>query len=98
MQKNVASLEFTGYPPNSLSGSTATPDQVASAPNIASAPNVASNPATSSQPAANTGNNPPAEIPVQNVNAAKVTTGLQVSLQLKNHDQTMLKIFILGGA
>ncbi len=100
MQKNVASLEFTGYPPTSLTGSTATPDQ------IASAPSVSSNPATSSQPASNTqngqnnqnGSNPPVNIPVQTVNAAKVTTGLQVSLQLKNHDQTMLKIFILGGA
>jgi hypothetical protein len=34
---------------------------------------------------------------VQNVNMANLTTGLQVSLQLNNHEQTMLKIFILGG-
>ena len=47
----------------------------------------ASNPAT-----AQTGTN----VPI--LNQSKVTTGLQVSLQLQNHDQTMLKIFILGGA
>jgi general secretion pathway protein J len=34
---------------------------------------------------------------VQNVNLNRVTTGLQVSLQLKNHDKNMLKIFVLGG-
>lgn len=35
---------------------------------------------------------------IQNVNAASTTSGLQVSLQLVNHPNTMIKIFIIGGA
>ncbi len=44
-------------------------------------------------------NPPPSQaVGVQNVNQSNVTTGLQVILQLKNHDKPMTKIFILGGA
>jgi general secretion pathway protein J len=96
MQKNVLNLEFTGYPDTSLTGSTNSPNPipaVPSAPTAASTPAVSAN-GTASQPVSNA----PVNNGVQNVNLAKVTTGLQVSLQLKNHDQNMLKIFILGGS
>lgn len=89
MQKNVQSVEFAGYPDTSLTGSTVTP-----VPPVSSTPNMSSNPAVPPAPADQKGSNAPG---VPNVNLAKVTTGLQVSLQLKNHDQNMLKIFILGG-
>jgi len=96
MQKNVLNLEFTGYPDSSLTGSANSPNPVPAvpaAPAAASAPAVGAN-GTASQPVSNA----PVNNGVQNVNLAKVTTGLQVSLQLKNHDQNMLKIFILGGS
>lgn len=95
MQKNIDSLEFTGYPDTSLTGAavgnSANPNPTA--PPLVPAVTASS---TASQPAG-TATNPPAGNGVQNVNLAKATTGLQVSLQLKNHDKNMLKIFILGG-
>jgi len=35
---------------------------------------------------------------IQKVNQNNVTTGLQVSLQLENHENKIIKIFMLGGA
>lgn len=35
---------------------------------------------------------------IQKLNQNNVTTGLQVSLQLENHDNKIIKIFMLGGA
>jgi len=92
MQDNLQSIEFTGYPDSSLTGSVNTP--VPAQPNPAG-PN-GGTPARPNpvQPGAN-----PAPGPnVPNVNLTKLTTGLQVSLQLKNHEHNMLKIFILGGS
>jgi len=82
MQKNVQSIEFSGYPASSLGFNNS--NNVVGGPN----PNSATAGGDGNQPASNG---------VQNVHTATVTTGLQVSLQLKNHDKTMLKIFILGG-
>ena len=77
MQKEVQSVDFSGYPDSSLTGSVVAADQKASAP------------ASSSTTFAQT---------LPNVNLSKLTTGLQVALQLKHHENTMLKIFMLGGA
>ena len=89
MQKNIQSIEFTGYPDSSL---TAAPN----AANPAAAPVLPSVTASSATSTPGSGNAPVGN-GVQNVNMANLTTGLQVSLQLKNHEQRMLKIFILGG-
>jgi len=92
MQDNLKSIEFTGYPDSSLTGSVNTP--AAAQPNSASI-----NGGTPARPnPGQNGGNPPTGPSVPNVNLAKLTTGLQVSLQLKNHERTMLKIFILGGS
>ena len=95
MQKNIQSLEFTGYPDSSLTGAavggSANPNPTA--PPLL--PSVTASSAASS--AASTPANPAAGNGVQNVNLSKATTGLQVSLQLQNHDKNMIKIFILGG-
>ena len=52
----------------------------------------------SASPSPRPGRRPSQAVGVQNVNQSNVTTGLQVILQLKNHDKPMTKIFILGGA
>lgn len=93
MQTHLQSLEFAGYPLSSLVGSTNT----AAAPllsNKLAASSSTSEPATSSSD----GNNQSPEIAVQVVDVSKVTTGVQISMQLENHEQNMLKIIVLGGA
>ncbi|MET3105486.1 general secretion pathway protein J [Oxalobacteraceae bacterium GrIS 2.11] len=97
MQKNIEELQFTGYPESSLTGSTNTPTPGANPNDLANPPNPASTAGTPPPgPNLNSGN-PPVNNGVQNVDLSKATTGLQVSLQLKNHPKGMLKIFILGG-
>ena len=105
MQKHVQSLTFSGYPDSSLTGSTASTDPAKSNSNS----NVANSNTNSNSKTTDTGvkdvngNLPPTTsngggaIPVQNVNLAKVTTGLQVVMRLENHENTIQKIFILGG-
>lgn len=77
MQKNVQSVEFSGWPTSSLTSSTSSNSSSAASSSSGSTPPVAG---------------------VQNVNEARLTTGLQVSLQLEKHEKTILKIFILGGS
>ncbi len=103
MQKHVQSLTFSGYPESSLTGTTAAPNPATANPD----PNAANanNNATATNSAATGANGNPlpnannsgGAIPVQNVNLAKVTTGLQAIMQLQNHENTIQKIFILGG-
>jgi len=78
MQKNIAHLLFEGYPPSSLTGTTAAVSNVP-----------ASAAGASSAAQGQTG------VPV--VDQSKVTTGLQVTLQLNGRSQAMQKIFMLGG-
>lgn len=84
MQKNVQNIEFTGYPPSSLGENLG--DGSAPPDKKKKLPD-----GTTDKKADERGE-------IQSVNQDKVTTGLQVSLQLKNHDNTILKIFMLGGA
>ena len=95
MQKNVHSLVFSGYPDTSLTGSTATPGQPNPNPNANINPSQTPGVGTNVAP---NGTNPTGNAAVQNVNLSAVTTGLQVVMQLQNHENTIQKIFILGGA
>lgn len=96
MQTHIQSLEFAGYPLSSLTGSTNTA-AAPLAPGLpgASGDSTGASGAATGTSASNAQNN---EIPVQAVDLNKVTTGVQVSMQLENHTQNMLKIFVLGGA
>ena len=87
MQKNVQNIEFSGYPESSLSGgANDNLPQPAPKPGNLSPGSPPKNPAEENDP----------KLPV--TNQAKVTTGMQVSLQLINHDNKIIKIFMLGGA
>ena len=93
MQAHIQSLEFAGYPLSSLAGSSYTP----AAPLL---PNLPANSTTASQSATGSSDShsqSPDNV-VQVVDTNKVTTGLQISMQLDNHAQNMLKIIVLGGA
>ena len=96
MQAHIQSLEFAGYPLSSLTGSTNTP----AAPLMSALPSLSAGSTGASASAADTasGNVASTDIAVQAVNMNKVTTGVQISMQLENHAQNMLKIFVLGGA
>lgn len=99
MVTRVQSIDFAGYPLDSLNGSAL--EQVP-----ASQPNAGPGAGGQTPVGGNVSASAAASAPAQNgqqpnvpqFNQSKVTTGLQVSLQLSGHDQTMLKIFILGGA
>ena len=99
MQKNVQNIEFSGYPESSLSGAVDDASPVFPKPE-----NPPKDPPAKSPPEAPPGSSPknpveendPDKLP--QTNQAKVTTGMQVSLQLLNHDNKIIKIFMLGGA
>jgi len=100
MQKNVQNIEFSGYPESSLSGD-ANDNPPPSAPKPenpppGSPPKSPSDTPPKSPPKDPLEENDPDKLPV--TNQAKVTTGMQVSLQLLNHDNKIIKIFMLGGA
>ena len=84
MQKKIANLTFRGYPDLSfVAGSDVNAAAVAGAAASASSP---------------AGISAPPQISSLVSNQSKTTTGLEVTLQLQGHDQSMVKIFILGGA
>lgn len=97
MQKNVQVIEFAGYPERPLT-SDIDENTPRGAPRDVP-PNTPPNPEKKDGKPDGQDNtqNPPVDN-IQKVNQANVTTGLQVSLQLQNHDQKIIKIFMLGGA
>lgn len=96
MQRNVQNLEFAGYPDNST---LSNPHAGANSP-----PNTPPTNPPKPPPDNKNGNKDqkPGEaivdVDTQKLKQANVTTGVQVSLWLKNHDKKILKIFLLGGA
>lgn len=101
MQKNIQNIEFSGYPESSLSGG-ANDNPPQPAPKAENPPpetppkSPPETPPGSPPPKTPAEDNDPDKLPV--TNQAKVTTGMQVSLQLLNHDNKIIKIFMLGGA
>ena len=94
MQKEVRSIDFSGYPDSSLSGSVLSSN--AAAGSVATTLPAITAGQTASGAAAGNASSTSQALP--NIDLTRLTTGLQVSLQLKNHEHNMLKIFILGGA
>ena len=104
MQTNVQSIDFAGYPanlaaPNSDANNTTTSDESKKLQDNkdknqekdSKAPDNKDSKKDKSDDSDGNGN-------IQKVNPNNVTTGLQVSLQLQNHDNKIIKIFMLGGA
>lgn len=104
MQKNVQNIEFTGYPesslgPNSDDGNPPPDIEKKPPPDDKNPPlDKGGTPEKKPNPDAKEGSGDQTDDNIQKVNQNKVTTGLQVSLQLQNHDNKILKIFMLGGA
>ncbi|MCD6027807.1 MAG: prepilin-type N-terminal cleavage/methylation protein [Solimicrobium sp.] len=99
MQKNVQNVEFTGYPEN-LSGPNLTPNSANTpfADNKKKDDNSKNNDDSKKPLANNNSIDKSEENDTKKPNQANVATGLQVSLQLQNHDKRITKIFMLGGA
>lgn len=107
MQENVQSIEFSGYPDSSLSGSATDvpPESPPKPENPPSDSDPKSDPKSPVNPPAGSPPSPPknpsedaGQPKPPETNQTKVTTGMQVSLQLLNHDNKIVKIFMLGGA
>jgi general secretion pathway protein J len=108
MQKNVQAIEFAGYPEN-VEGASTEDDKNSEGrnpPNPNNPPPDPNNPPPGPNNPPPNPNNPPGQKQsefdvkdnLQKVNQNSVTTGLQVSLQLPNNENKIVKIFLLGGA